>query len=173
MTSLGLDLSLTASAAVLLEDGKIKLQELIKTKPSGKNPTEELHRLLLIREQLLLGDKLPDIAVIEGLAFMARNTTALVQLAGLNYLVRELLWSKDIPFVIVSPSTLKKFVTGRGNAKKDEMMLETYKRYHVTFKNDNSCDAYGLAKIGEALISATPSITKDQDKTIEILRQQL
>ena len=173
MTSLGLDLSLTATASVLLVNGEMKDYVLIKTKPSGKNPTDELNRLLLIRERLMIDDVTPDIVVVEGLAFMARNTTALVQLSGLNYLVRELLWSKDIPFVIVSPSTLKKFVTGKGNAKKDQMLLETYKRYNVSFEDDNLCDAFGLAKIGEALSAANPPITKEQDQTIEILRKQL
>ena len=165
--SLGIDLSLTATGVIKLQDGKIIQRQLIKTKPTNKDPLEELKRLEIIRDSIDTTDV--DIAILEGLAFMARNTTALVQLAGLNYLIRDRLYLDNIPFIIVAPTTLKKFVSGKGNSPKDLVLLETYKRYGVSFKDDNLCDAYVLARIGEALLDKKVKLTKFQAEVIELL----
>lgn len=172
MIVLGLDLSLVETGYVLLENGKIKEQKLIKSKPNGKLPTNELERLMKIRGQIILPKT--DLAVIEGLAFMARNSVSLVQLSALNYMVREHLYINRIPFLIVAPSTLKKFVTGRGNAKKDEMLLETYKRFKESFNNDNLCDAFGLAHCGSAVLGDKQYVTmKQQEEVVKLLTNQL
>jgi len=99
-----------------------------------------------------IGDKKPDLAVIEGLAFMSRNTTSLIQLAGLNYMIRHQMYKIGIPFLIVPPTSLKKFITGKGNAPKEFMLMEVYKRFNEEFRDNNTCDAYCLAKIGEAML---------------------
>ena len=52
----------------------------------------------------------------------------------------------------VAPTSLKKFVTGKGNAKKDLMLLSVYKRWGFDTTNDNKADAYGLAQFGRALL---------------------
>ena len=164
-------MSLTGTGVILLEDGKLVHQELIKSKPTDNNK-DELKRLLKIRDDIGLIPKV-DIAVIEGLAFAIRNSTSLVQLSGLNYLVRERLYDLNIPFVIVAPTSLKKFLTNKGNSQKDEVMLACYKRYHVTFKDNNLADAYGLARIGEALLDKEVKLTSIQEEVIELLKKQI
>jgi len=171
MISLGIDLSLTATGCIRLKDGKIISRQLIKTKPSGKDPLAELERLDYIRDTIETTDV--DIAVIEGLAYMVRNSTALVQLSGLNYMTRERIYLEGIQFIIVQPTQLKKFITGKGNCAKELMMLETYKRYGVSFKDNNECDAYGLARIGEALLDKGLKLTKFQDEVTNLLTTQL
>jgi Holliday junction resolvasome RuvABC endonuclease subunit len=47
----------------------------------------------------------------------------------------------------VAPSTLKKYVSGTGVAKKNTMLLHTFKNFGVTFDDDNIADAYGIARI--------------------------
>ena len=139
---------------------------------SGKSSVKELERLMEIRSQITLLKT--DLAIIEGIAFMARNSVSLVQLSALNYMVREHLYVNKIPFLIVAPATLKKFVTGRGNAKKDEMLLETYKRFDKSFSNDNLCDAFGLAHCGLAVLGNKEYVTmKQQEEVIKLLTNQL
>ncbi len=149
----GLDLSLTGTGVVVLDDGSITAKKLIKTKPSGNDPKAETERLLTIKEQIkeVIEQVKPKLVLIEGLAFSARNSTALVQLSGLNYLVREYLVLSKIPFVIVAPTTLKKFIMGKGAGPKELMLLETYKRYGISFLDNNLCDAFGLTQCGLAL----------------------
>lgn len=47
----------------------------------------------------------------------------------------------------VPPSVLKKYITGRGNASKHEVILATYKTWGVEFVDDNAADSYGLARL--------------------------
>ena len=178
ITSLGLDLSLVGTGFVILTDGKIVDQGLIKSKPAGDRPIDELKRIQKIVADIddnlqTLSSLDIDIAVIEGLAFMAQGTS-LVQLAALNYMVRAMLADYGIPFVIVAPTTLKKFIASNGAAKKDAMMLETFKRYGVSILDNNICDAYGLSQVGLALLGGNSKpTTKLQEEVINLLNKQL
>ncbi len=177
MSVIGLDLSLTGTGIVKLRDGKIIEQKLIKSKPVGDLPLDELKRIVIIRDSIVREieadvNSVIQLVAIEGLAFMARNTTALVQLAGLNYMIREKLHFLKIPFVIVAPTSLKKFVTGKGNIAKEMMLLETYKKYKVYFTDNNLCDAYGLAMIADSLANNV-LITKPQKEVVSLLKKQL
>lgn len=176
ITSIGLDLSLVGTGVVILENGKIIKQSLIKSKPSGDKPVDEVKRIQGIVSEIeyIISDYVLDIAVIEGMAFMAKNTTALVQLSALNYMTRALLMGYETPFVIVAPTSLKKFVTGNGAAKKDVMLIEIYKRYGVSIMDDNEADAYSLSQVGLALLKGNSKpITKTQEEVLSLLRKQL
>lgn len=168
---IGVDLSLTGTGVIVLRNGKIICEKLIKTKPV-EGVLAELHRLREIVEGVMGVVEKPRLAVIEGLAFLAAgHTTAYAQLVGLNYLLRDRLERSGCPFVIVAPSSLKKFVTGKGNAQKNVILMEIYKRWHVSFSNDNLGDAYGLAKIGEGLVAA-PKLTQTQVEVVQLLKSQ-
>jgi len=172
-TTIGIDPSLTGTGIVVLQNGEIVEQILIKSKPNGSRPKDELLRLTTIVDNVkeIVDKHKPKLILVEGLAFMAKSTS-LMQLAGLNYLLR--LSFADIPFVVVTPSSLKKFVSGAGNAKKDLMLMATYKRYGVEFSDDNLADGYGLAQVGHALLDIhTLPLTKEQKEVILLLSTQL
>jgi crossover junction endodeoxyribonuclease RuvC len=172
--SIGLDLSLVGTGIVVIDDNKIILQQLIKSKPSGDKPINELRRIESIVERIneILQDYTPTLAVIENLAFMARNTVALTQLAGLNYFVRSTLAIRGIPFYLCAPTTLKKFATGKGNCPKDNIMMEVYKHWHVTITNNNLADGFILARIGQCLLGVDSKLTIPQKEVITLLKKQ-
>lgn len=174
---IGIDPSLTSTGVVVIEDGVVIEQRAILSRPSKeKTPTDEAVRLMKIRDairDLVMMDKKPDIVLVEGLAFTARNTSALVQLAGLNYYIREILIQAKIPFVIVSPTSLKKFATGKGNVDKNVIMMEVYKRWEFSPENSDVSDAFVLAQIGLALCRE-PSLPliKPQMEVVKLLKEQ-
>lgn len=47
----------------------------------------------------------------------------------------------------IPPMTLKKYASGKGSAKKQEMLLQIYKRWGVEFNDDNAADAYALGRL--------------------------
>ena len=170
----GLDLSLTSTGVVVLHNDKIVEQKVVRSSPVGPLPVDEAKRLNDISEQVLaLVPDDADLVAIEGVAFMISKTTALVQLAAINFLIRIGLWKRGIKFVIVSPPTLKKFVTGKGVAQKDIMMLETYKRWNVSLTENNICDAYGLARISLAILNQDDIIESTQKEVISLLKKQV
>jgi len=53
----------------------------------------------------------------------------------------------------VPPATLKKFVTGRGNATKDLMMRTSNSEWGYNFTQDDVCDAHGLARFATECVA--------------------
>lgn len=93
------------------------LKELVKSKKEGERPVDEMNRILEIRNQIfehinsIYTQEFDTIYFsIEGLAFLAKGTS-LVQLSALNYMVREWIIYDDNQFVIIAPSSLKKYIT--------------------------------------------------------------
>src|SRR5690606_1478975 len=57
--------------------------------------------------------------------------------------------NESIPYAIVSPTSLKKYVTGRGNASKDEVLAAAIRRWPDAAINGNDeADAYALRAMG-------------------------
>jgi crossover junction endodeoxyribonuclease RuvC len=142
MGIIGLDLSLTGTGYATKDE-----VGLIKT--TNKDTIQ--HRLITIRDEIksLLVKFGIKQAILEDFAFGARGN-AIFQIGGLQWLVRVLIYEMGIELKLVKPTELKKFVTGKGNAKKDLMLLECYKKFGESFNDDNMCDAYCLYRYGIA-----------------------
>lgn len=128
----GVDLSLTATGIAGLVGGTT-----IRT--DAAHPIES--RLQAIRNRVSELAAHAELVVIED--FVTRSPAAST-LGMVHGIVRVRLREDGIPFVLVPPATLKKYVTGKGNAKKDDMRMETFKRFGLEFNDDNQCDAHGL-----------------------------
>ena len=177
MKTVGLDLSLTATGLVVLEDNKMVEKKIIRSKKLGDKPSDESLSIYTLAEDIfdVLDEHKPDAVAIEGLAFALSKTTAFAQLAALNYIVRINLMNASTPTIIVAPTTLKKFVTGKGNAQKDSMLLEIFKRWGVTFFDDNEADAYALARVAQAVFDTKNTVrwTKFQAEVVQLIGKQL
>ena len=140
----GIDLSLRGTGMLLLnEKYEIIEQELIST--NAKQDTEE--RILEIADKLSFIKNIKNLKTlsIEGLAFGARGQRML-ELAALHYYIRIMFYDEKIPFKVIPPTVIKKYLTGKGNSKKDLMLMKAYKKWGVEFEDDNLCDAYCLAR---------------------------
>lgn len=180
MISVGLDLSLTHTGyAIVKDDGTVLASGVIKSKPSGDTHLAETQRIVRIAEEAVqkIDDFLEEgeevLVSIEGLAFMAKGTS-LVQLAGLNYLIRILLAEFGWRFIIVMPSTLKKFITGSGKGDKDMIMMALYRDYGHESLDNNEGDAYGLSVCGLAVLGKSlKKLTTPQQEVITLLKRQV
>lgn len=145
-TFVGLDLSLNGTAIVIIDDkGKILSQTRFKTKPTDLIE----NRLFFIAGQVLdvLATTKIERLYIEGLSY-ASSGQSTMELAGLHYVVRCFISQKyGVVYKLVAPPSLKKFVTGVGNCKKNLMLLNAFKRFGEEFDDDNICDAYCLARL--------------------------
>lgn len=121
------------------------------------------------RVRMMVGKYKPDLAVIEGYAF--GNRFSLVSMAAIGTMVRDGLIEEDCALIEVAPSMLKKYATGKGNAKKDQIMLAVYKSWGRDFETSDQADAAVLAMIGLALIGAVEPETEYRRKVIEELRK--
>jgi len=84
--------------------------------------------------------------IMEGYATSGKGRV--FDLGELGGIVKRTAYVNNFPLVMVAPGTLKKYVIGKGNAPKNLMLLGAYKKWGISFANDNECDAYSLARIG-------------------------
>ena len=142
----GLDLSITATG-IAWADGV--------TSTTGGPAKVGDHRLVnithAVRAACNISDDLaqrgPDLVVIEDLASGHSKGVGLAAAQVMGAVKVELLRAED-PYVLVSPATLKKFATGKGNATKPEMAVALYKRTGLELANDNEVDAAWLRFAG-------------------------
>jgi crossover junction endodeoxyribonuclease RuvC len=139
----GVDLSLSETGLVVIDRNfKILQQELITTLSTINIEA----RLLEIKNSLVKFFNKDSVIYLEGLSFASKGQSIL-ELSGLHYFVRVYLYETNCFFKLIPPTTLKKFITGTGKAKKELMLLKVYKRFGEEFSNSNLCDAYSLARL--------------------------
>lgn len=152
---LGLDLSLTGTGMA----GAGWTQEVSPKKLRGPARLYyiecSVHRAILYQS--------PSVAAIEGYAHGARGNN--FDIGELGGVIRLLLLKCEIPFVIISPSSLKKFATGKGNADKDTMLETAIRKYGFDGHGNNEADAFLLRTM--ALMHDDPGLTKPQREAVE------
>jgi crossover junction endodeoxyribonuclease RuvC len=165
---MGIDPKVTGTGVAVIKDGSLIFNQTITSKKEG------LFRALDIEEKILQLYKRfnCDIVVIEGYGFASKKIVTTAELVGI--LKRAFLKEVDpVPqIVIVAPTQLKQFATGKGNAKKEFIMLEIFKRWGVEFETDDEADAFVLAKIGHILLNGNndEGLTKIQKKVIKKIK---
>lgn len=120
-----------------------------------KSPYFGIERLVDIRQWLeeqfisleKTGNTINDVAM-EGTVLASQAALVLGELSATVRLTIFDYFEDDRRFPLkVPPMTLKKYAAGKGNAKKQEMLLQIYKRWGIEFTDDNAADAYGLARL--------------------------
>lgn len=146
----GLDQSYGAFGITVLGSDNSYLTTVAKFEGKGAErlSTIQAHVILTLKKASKVGT-VKDVAM-EGYAFGREFGVA--QSGELGGAVKLALYScenigKGTSPIIVQPSTLKKYVTGRAVAKKNEILLHTFKKWGVEFPDDNAADSFGLAHI--------------------------
>lgn len=159
---IGIDPSYSAFALMVLVEDKrmpagftrLEFMEDFSPPKAGHGPA----RLSLIHRQLrdlftacVSEFQLRQVA-IEGYAPGAKfHRETLGELGAVVRLaVHDVLHEACGPPLIVAPTAVKKFATGKGTAPKDTVMLAVYKKWGAEFASNDLADAYVLARIARA-----------------------
>lgn len=90
--------------------------------------------------------------VLEGISYGSTlKTTAIFDLAGLNYMLRWAVSQFTDNMIVAPPSHVKKFATGVGSAKKD-LMVSAFKAIHPELelpKIDDVADAFFMSRLAQ------------------------
>ncbi len=158
----GLDLSLAKTGVAHLEsqvDNEWTLTtRRITTRPHDeKDPRSLRDRLDYIRFECSIEAKGSQLVVIEGPSLSSKGSSS-KDLAGLWHLVYDRL-CVGYRTLVVPPSSLKKWATGKGNAGKPQVAVGLHRSlpqevFGVDFAavDDNEADAAGLAVMGAQAI---------------------
>lgn len=142
----GLDPSYSGCACVLVDEGGELVQSTTIAAPKAEHACHPA-RLIHIREQVVgfFDSHGPRVIAIEGYSMGSKFGR---EMAGeLGGVLRVALWEAGYSYCNVAPGTLKKFVTGKGVAKKDVMMREVFRTWGYTAIDDNDNDAFALAQL--------------------------
>jgi len=178
MNIIGIDPSLTGTGIVCLEDGDYVDSKVVISK------YKDINRLIDIREQIRIfmfkNKNIIHSVVIEGFAFGARGM-AMFDLGMLSGILRAFIMESNLKLLVIQPTMLKKFVTGKGNVHKDLMLMNVYKKWKIDFTEfkgqaNNVCDAFGLAQIGWSKYCIDNDmkikLTKEQKEVIEKISKE-
>ena len=170
----GLDLSLTCTGIAVYnttDDGITT--KVVKT--SSKD--SDVCRYSKIHSDTLHEYAFSSIVFIEGYSFGSfSKSSSMSKLIELGGIIKYDLDNRDIPFVIVPPTVLKKFITGKGNAKKEDVKLGVYKKFGREFKTSDEADAFALVVLGIKYLNIpskySDHITKIEAACIQTLKGQ-
>lgn len=116
-----------------------------------------IYRQLVSMFTILSGEHELKAVAVEGYANGARfHREALGELGGIVRLAAHDVLS-DIcgEILIVQPTALKKYATGKGTAQKSDMKLAVYKKWHVEFQSHDLADAYTVARVAHGYTEGT------------------
>ncbi|MDQ0961948.1 Holliday junction resolvasome RuvABC endonuclease subunit [Streptomyces sp. B4I13] len=143
-TVAGLDLSLTASG-IAYRDGSTSTVKTRQKDGDGRlAQIEEAVQIAVGGEHLGLGPAVELVAMED----IPQNSHAAKPISMVYGVVRNLLQKQGIPYVLITPATLKTYATGKGSGDKVPMALAAYKRAGREFEDDNQCDAAWLRWAG-------------------------
>jgi Holliday junction resolvasome RuvABC endonuclease subunit len=151
MKIMGVDPSITCTG-VSLPDG-----ETMALKPPGRVTGDDRLRYIADHLHVAAVGCRAELVVMEGLFGTYQGEAARV-IPMLHGAIRLELLRLGVPYVVLHPSTLKKFATGDGGASKSLMATAALKRLGRTYSTDDECDAdwcrvagrmvYGLTEYG-------------------------
>jgi Holliday junction resolvasome RuvABC endonuclease subunit len=159
--TIGIDQSLTgfAFSAVSVESPSEHMTWVYKSPYSGVQRLDDIQNFLHGRFNYLhLNGNTPVDVAMEGTvlaspaALVLGELAATVKLFFFEHFLDSNHYTPPLDQILrtplhVPPMTLKKYATGKGTAKKQEMLLQIYKRWGVEFNDDNAADAYSLGRL--------------------------
>lgn len=134
-----LDLSLTSTGVADWWEPDL-ITYSIKPRQTGAR------RLTDIRSEIMESAEAANLVLIEGYSYGSVNSQA-HSLGELGGVVRVALYEDGIPYLVVSPSEIKKYATGKGNASKDAVLQQAVHRSGRTFGSNDEADAWWLLQM--------------------------
>ncbi|GKS14754.1 hypothetical protein YDYSY3_57540 [Paenibacillus chitinolyticus] len=108
-----------------------------------------------------------DIVAIEGFSFNSTGSYVGQQYA-IGWGIRIGLHVRGQKYIEVSPHQLKKFVTGKGAGRKEDLILPIFQRWGFQDTSDNIRDGFVLAQIARAL-HVPQQLIKPQQEVINAI----
>lgn len=166
-TVVAFDFSITATGAIALSDaGVVLARETIKT-PASMPHRQRL--TLIADESVKFVARFNPIGIVkEAPAYGA--SWAVTVIGNVHGAVDYAMEKAGQPTPIeVSPSTLKKFATGRGTGEKGDVKMWVLDRWKEKFSDNNQADAYVLARIGGLWKGFFPMDSRHEGECLKVI----
>jgi crossover junction endodeoxyribonuclease RuvC len=156
----GIDPSSKTGLVIIDKQGNI-----INTQDVTTKEKEDPQRFSDIAEKIIDELEPNDLIAIEGFSYGSKGKGVSFQY-GLGWIIRHLLLERGYRYTEVPPTSVKKFATGKGNTKKDEMVLPIYKKWGFEHTSDNVRDAFVLAQMVKGIYDSS-NLTEYQKEALK------
>jgi crossover junction endodeoxyribonuclease RuvC len=145
---IGIDQSMNSTGFIAIDN----TFEIIKSMIISSNKDlDDYERIMELGDKILLeilkfiedGKKL--FCCLEGISFGSQGR-GIIQQGSLHNYLRILFKKYNIQHIVCTPTQLKKYITGKGQCKKELMLMKIYKKWGVEFDSSDLADAYALAR---------------------------
>jgi crossover junction endodeoxyribonuclease RuvC len=160
MRYVGIDPSSKTGLVIIDKQGNI-----INTQDVTTKVKEDPQRFSDIAEKIIDELQPNDLIAIEGFSYGSKGKGVSFQY-GLGWIIRHLLLERGYRYTEVPPTSVKKFATGKGNTKKDEMVLPIYKKWGFEHTSDNVRDAFVLAQMVKGIYDSS-NLTEYQKEALK------
>ena len=170
---MGIDPSLSGFAVVVMFEDGTTVEREIKTSVAKtlSSRMKRLRKIAALAEEMVK-EHVPELCLIEGYAFGAKGRATL-SLAELGGIVRDKIIDYPDVTVEIPPTTLKKFLTGRGNSPKIDVVQKLARRFEREFKTDNLADAFGLAYMAAVVLEFRSAVSQYERDAAGFVRIQI
>lgn len=175
MKIMGIDLSLSSPGFAITDCNVPIHYENITTSPDD----EWFERIIQIRDKVieLIDSYNPDMILVENYSFGSRyDREVLGEVHGALFYILGLRGDLEKVFRVVSPTTLKSFITGNGRATKAQMVRAINEIYNLNLKvsQNDIADALALCHIGHYLTDGNwNNLTKNQERILKNILNKL
>lgn len=151
---IGIDPSTKTGFVALDENGKV-----LRAKELTGVGSVDPKRMITLIDNVIGHIQKGDFIVIEGFSYHSQGRGISFQF-GLGWGIRAALARRGYKYIEATPAAVKKFATGRGNAKKDAMAVPIFKHWGFEHSSDNVRDAYIMAQIAKGIYEYLNGITE-------------
>lgn len=172
---MGIDVSARATGVVLMEEPeeacripRVRKALEVTGVADGRSDAAlfERARIMAAKVVAVAEFRRPRLVAVEGYGFASKR---LADSVTVGTLVRERLWKAGLPWVVVAPTQLKKFILGVGRGDKGQHRVGVYKRWLFEHDSDNVVDAYGLGCVAMAALGKLPGLIAPQQQVLDRL----
>lgn len=170
MTIIGMDQSYTGFGIAISREGQ-EAEVFKMAFPMSRYGSDgaRLSKVFNTVADILFHEK-PELVLMEG--YSNASTYGREKAGELGGAVKMAVYRACIdPPLVIPPTTLKKFVTGKGTSPKNVMIQQVYKNWGREFSDDNEADAFSLSVFGQAWLGYG-AFTKVQLAAVEDFRKK-
>lgn len=162
MRFVGIDPSGETGMVLLDKDGNYL--DGFEIAPKTDNKTIKIDEIV---EEIISNLEIDDVVAIEGFSFGSKGKGIDFQF-GLGHAIRLELYREGKEWIEVTPTQVKKFATGKGTTKKENMILPIMRHWKFEHDSNNVRDAFVLAQVARSVRSGV-FMTEYQKDVVEAI----
>lgn len=155
----GIDPSITSTGLVVLDENANVIEAVSLKAGKEEDPLRFMKLTRRLRKHLIPSS---DRVLIEGFSFGSRGKSVST-MYGVGWCFRMMLENEMFNWQEAPPTSVKKFGSNKGNAKKEELVLPVYKKWGFESDVNDIVDAYIMARMAWSMYNTNDLLAYEKE----------